>query len=340
VISERENFLRSVEFRYPEWIPISVNLPQAVWGRYREELENMVICHPIIFGEYKRGSRDFGNYGPVQEGKRYYKDEWGCTWLQLNEGLEGQVVGHPLADWKALDTFELPDPLINTDWDGVKQQVEKCRQQGILTIGGIDRFFDRLQFLRGFENLMIDLVTDPPELPILIELLLEYNMKLIHKWLEMSVDIMHIHSDIGTQKGLMMSPKAFRKHIKPAYKKMFMTCRDAGTHVNYSSDGNLLEVVDDLIGCGVSIHDPQLRACTLEGIVKAYKRKMCVKVDLDEQMFAFCTPEDIREQVKEVVERLYSPQGGLMLYGEPGPDVPLENIQAICSALEEFRCYH
>jgi len=66
---------------------------------------------------------------------------------------------------------------------------------------------------------------------------------------------------------------------------------------------------------------------------------MCINLDLDEQMFAFCKPEDIREQVKEVVEKLYSPQGGLMVYGEPSPDVPLENIEAICSALEEFRFY-
>ena len=60
---------------------------------------------------------------------------------------------------------------------------------------------------------------------------------------------------------------------------------------------------------------------------------------LDEQMFPFCTPADIREHVREAVERLWLAEGGLMLCGEPTPDVPLENIEAICSALEEFRCY-
>jgi len=118
-----------------------------------------------------------------------------------------------------------------------------------------------------------------------------------------------------------------------------MACREAGSHVFYSSDGCLLEVVDDLIECGVSIHDPQIRANTLEGIVKTYKGKLCAKVDLDEQMFASCKPIDIKEQVKEVIKRLYSPQGGLMISGEPSPDVRLENIEAICSALEEVRIH-
>jgi hypothetical protein len=40
-----------------------------------------------------------------------------------------------------------------------------------------------------------------------------------------------------------------------------------------------------------------------------------------------------------VVKKLNSPQGGLMIYGEPSPNDPLENIEAICSALEEARTY-
>ena len=72
---------------------------------------------------------------------------------------------------------------------------------------------------------------------------------------------MMFHGDIGTQRGLLMNPDTFRKHLKPAYTRMFQTCREAGTHVKYSSDGNLLDIVDDLTECGVSYHDPQVAAC-------------------------------------------------------------------------------
>ena len=137
---------------------------------------------------------------------------------------------------------------------------------------------------------MIDILTDDPHLPKLIDLLLEYEMEAIGLWLELGVDTMGFHTDIGTQNALMISPEKFRQYIKPMFKQLFMTCRDAGACVHLSSDGCLLSIVDDLIECGVTSHDPQLRANTLDGIERCYKGKLCVNADLDRQMFAFCTP--------------------------------------------------
>ena len=99
----------------------------------------------------------------------------------------------------------------------------------------------------------------------------------------------------------------------------------------------MLEIVDDLIECGVSVHDPQLRANTLQGIAGAYKGKLCANVDLDRQGFPFMTPGEVREQIKEVVGVMAAPEGGLMLLGQVyGLDVPLRNIEAICQAMEDF----
>ena len=85
------------------------------------------------------------------------------------------------------------------------------------------------------------------------------------------------------------------------------------------------------------MHDPQLRANTLEGIRTAYKGKMCINLDLDRQMYAFCTPEDIWQQVRTSVETLNLPHGGLMVSGSVhGDNVPLKNIKALCAACESI----
>ncbi len=95
--------------------------------------------------------------------------------------------------------------------------------------------------------------------------------------------------------------------------------------------------MEDLVEAGVSVHDPQFRASTLEGIDEAYKGRMCIDLDLDRQMFAFCEPEDIAEQIRESAERLNLPEGGLMMKAEvSGTNVPLENIEAICDAMEKY----
>lgn len=346
MITERENWLRVVEFRRPEWIPVSVGFAPVMWRTLRERLEEVVLRHPVLFPGFQPGSVDFdAPYGPVYREGEYYRDNWGCVWYNAIGGLEGQVVGHPLADWSALDTYQPPDFRTHSErgernWEQIEAYIHQVRQRGGLVGGDGERLFDRLYFLRGFDNLMIDFATDDPHLPRLIAMLRDYELGLVRRWLEIGVDVIGFHTDIGTQNALMISPAKFRKYLKPMFMELFQTCRRAGTHVALSSDGCLLEIVDDLIECGVSVHDPQVRANTIPGIARAYKGRLCANVDLDRQMFAFCKPDDIWRQVEEVVTRVGSPEGGLMLSGSVwDPNVPLENIEALCSALETFRNY-
>jgi len=341
-MTHRENYLRALEFRGPQWIPCIVSLSPATWQAYGERLQELTKRHPKLFNRYTPVEEDFHELPPAYRQDEYYRDNWGCVWYNTFDGLEGQVVEHPLADWKALDTYTPPDPLTKTergdhDWAATERGIREARSKGLLTAGNGERLFDRLYFLRGFENLMMDIASDAPQLPRLIDMLTEHEMKLVAKWFEIGVDVMYFHTDIGTQNALMISPEKFRKYIKPMFKKIFTACRRAGTHVNLSSDGRLLEIVDDLVECGVSMHDPQFRANTLEGIAEAYKGKMCINLDLDRQMFAFCQPEDITRQVRDVVETLNAPEGGLMIWGVvSGGNVPLENIEAICEAMETY----
>ncbi len=156
MISERENWLRAVEFRHPEWISVYVDFV-GPWQRYREALEDVVLRHPILFPGFQRGSVDFGpiDAPAYTEGERY-TDNWGCVWRNIQQGFEGQVVGHPLEDWDALETYRFPDPM-NTaergprDWAAIEKETKAARERGELTSGDGERLFDRLYFLRGWE---------------------------------------------------------------------------------------------------------------------------------------------------------------------------------------------
>ena len=342
MISDRENYLRALEFRHPEWIPCSMHISPASWHRHREGLEQVCLGHPLLFPGFQEGAVDFDTFPSVYRAGEYFRDNWGCLWYNQSSGLEGQVVEHPLADWEALETYQPPDFLTKSergerDWDGVRAAAEDSRRRGQLVSGDGERLFDRLYFLRGFEALMVDFATEDPRLPRLIDMLWKYELGLVKQWLEIGVDIIGFHTDIGTQQSLMISPAQFRRYVKPMFKDLFTTCRQAGAHVSLSSDGHLLEIVDDLIECGVSVHDPQLRANTLEGIERCYKGKLCIRLDLDRQMFPFCTPQDIRDQIQEALDRLYLPEGGLMLMAAVYDDnTPLANIEALAETLEEL----
>jgi uroporphyrinogen decarboxylase len=340
--SHRENYLKAVEFRSPDWIPCSVSIFPAVWAKYRDQLRDIVLRHPFIFGKYLKFKKNYDNIPLHHRPNTYWTDNWGCKWYVSKGGFEGLVVESPLADWNAFNSYQFPDPLKFSErgkrqWFGQNIAFKGAKRMGILTAGSGERLFDRLYFLRGFDNLMSDFASRNPNLPRLIEKFTNHELTLIKKWLSYHPDQINFHTDIGTQDRLMISPRQFRQYIKPMFKTLFQTCRHAGSYVYLSSDGHLLEIVDDLIECGVSIHDPQERANTIEGIQKHYKGKMCIDLDLDRQIFPFSGPDAIDKQIKRAVEMLNSPEGGFMMKAEiSDTNIPLENIEAICNAFENY----
>lgn len=341
--SDRENYLKAVTFGSPDWIPCSMSIYGAVWRKYRERLAAVIEKHPFIFGPKIINKRR--NYdGLISEWHQVglHSDNWGCTWEVVHEGYEGQVIKHPLEEWGALAAYRFPDPLEftergrRTSWRLAKLGSWLAKRAGILFSGNGERLFDRLYFLRGFDNLMRDIASDNPHLTTLINRFVDHELVLVKKWLSVGVDQVSFHTDIGMQDRLMISPRSFRKHIKPMYAAIFAPCKEAGIPVYLSSDGYLLDIVDDLVEVGVRTHDPQQRANTLEGIQKHYKGKMCIDLDLDRQGFPFMSPDGIKAMIARAAGMLNTPEGGFMMKAEIGdPNIPLENIEAICDAFEE-----
>ncbi len=312
--------LKALTFDYPEFIPLTVALLPAMWMKYRDDLQALVERHPLIFGPSNGQPRDYDavteNYA---EGS--FTDIWGCTWSNIHKGLAAIVTGNPLPTRESVQAFKAPFTPI-----------------GELPHGFM---FMRLYYLRGFEELMIDFAEEPPELQMLIDLVLEHNMRELEIILskQQGRRIIHFGDDLGMQHALPISPEKWRKYLKPCYMRLYSRCREAGHYVYMHSDGHMTEIIPDLIECGVDVINPQIRANGLENIARLCKGKVCVNLDLDRQMFPFCTPQDIDDHVRVAVETLGAPEGGLWLYAAPCENTPLENIEAICASMERYRSY-
>jgi hypothetical protein len=341
-MNPREKWIKAATFGSPEWIPCSMGFSPMSVRQHAGALEKLMRAHPRIFPEYDPATFDSYDEMPdVYRKGELYTDAWGCVWHNAIEGLEGQVVGHPLADWSALAAWHPPDPMTRSergdrDWGKLRAEMEDRTRRGLLTHGGAERLFDRLYFLRGFERLMMDFAEGRPELDRLIGMLSAYEHTVVDEWVKIGVDVISFHTDIGTQQGLMISPAAFRKHLKPLFEPLFRKIRQAGSIVLLSSDGRILEIIDDLVEYGLQVHDPQLRANGLADIKRTYKGKLCINLDLDRQSFPFLTPGQLRDQVASAVDALADPRGGLMIMAAIYGDVPLRNIAALCEAFEEL----
>ncbi|MCS7180872.1 MAG: hypothetical protein NZ891_05930, partial [bacterium] len=191
-IEEKEektrNFLKSIFFDYPKYIPVKVGILPATWFKYEKELEKIILSYPKIFPNYKIG--DFKNIKLSPEYKKgRFKDIWGITWENLHNGICGAPVEElaPLKEWDAFENFNPPDPLKydrygnEIDWNEVRGNIEKLKEKGEIASGSLfhGSMYMQLYYLRGFENFMIDIATEDLRLEKLINIVLDYNLKII-----------------------------------------------------------------------------------------------------------------------------------------------------------------
>ena len=312
--------MRSLRNEYPEFIPVSLGVLPSAWSKYRGELERIAAQYPLLFANPPKGERDYEAMvrGTYAAGR--HVDAWGCVWENIHHGQEAIVTGHPLARREDVRGYRAPEADVGIP-------------HGFM--------FLRLTDLRGFEEMMIDFAEEPPELSMLIDTVLEYNVRQVRRLLDAvnpeDQPILYFGDDQGMQTSLPIRPETWRKYLKPCYSRLYAMCRERGHIVYMHTDGHIIEIIPDLIECGVDIINPQFRANGLDNLVAVCKGKVCVDLDLDRQLFPFCTPDDIDAHVREAVEKLGAPQGGLWLKGEIDDGVPLENIEAVCSALMTYR---
>lgn len=349
MLSERDNYLRNARFQGPDRIPVTVHISDASWDQYRKDMEDVALRYPSFFPHVKPGWRDYDdyNFGPACTKDAPFTDSWGCTWVSAVNGLEGTVTVSPLSDWDLLDSYQAPDANLTADrgpidWNAVKSWITAQREAGELTREGVPHgfLFLRLQYLRGFDNFMIDVATDEPKLHHLIDIIVAHNMTLVRNYLDIGVDVMVFGDDLGTQTSTILSPKDFRKWIKPGYTELMEPCRKADTLVFFHSDGKTLDILEDQIAAGVDIVNPQDLANGIDNIAKYIKGKACICLDIDRQTIVpFGSRQDIHNLIEEEVRKLGDPSGGLEFVAGIYPPTSPDNVDALCEALMKYRTY-
>ena len=310
--------IKTMTYASPGEIPMRCGVLPAVWKAYPGEMKDILAEFPNFFGGWD-ANYDYRTQMPDSYRHGSYKDEWGCEWSNIEEGMASIVTGHPVKTRADIRALEIPP-----------------NRDGSLPHGFM---YLRLLDLRGFEEAMLDFAEECGELRILIGKVAEYNRLQVEARLPATGPVMYFGDDLGMQNSLAVGPGKWRKHLKPAFQKIFAPVRDAGKFVYLHSDGMMHEIIPDLFECGVNMVNPQIRANGLDNLVRVCKGRYPIMLDLDRQMFPFVTPEECRAHVRESVEALQLPEGGLGLVIEIGPDVPPENIRALLQTAEEYRHY-
>ena len=344
-MTDRENYLRTVDFGYPEYIPVTICMNKSSLIAHKGDMEAVMARFPEFFPNFKPGQIDYAKYGDgscdITE-----QDAWGYKWHYKMHGIEGCVIDPPLDDWSKFDTWKAPDSDLwldrggKRDWPAEFNRIAENKKNGVITRGSLVHgfLFLRLQYLMGFENLMVNMAEEEPKLFELIDIIDRENLKITEKYCNAGVDIMEVPEDLGAETSMIISKEMFRKYIAPSYRKLVAPCRKNNVRVSIHSDGYILPIIDDLIEIGMDIINPQDLCNGIRNLEKALKGKACIRLDLDRVKI---TPRGTRAEIFELIEEevkvLGSEKGGLeFIYGVYPPTGP-DQVAYVCEAFQKYR---
>ena len=334
-MTSRERVLRCLEFDHPDRVPRDLwELPIARMG----------LGQAAVDGLRRRFPGDIDGPGvpaPAQltEGDPYavgrYRDAWGCVFESIQAGVIGEVK-HPIVDeWRNLDRVKPPEALLNLDVAAINRAC--AAKDRFLMAGCGPHPFEQLQFLRGSENVYMDLAEETPELLELLRIIHNYYLREAEAWCATDIDGLQFGDDWGSQRALLIAPAQWRRLFKPLYKDYCAIAKARGKKVFMHSDGHIFDIYPDLIEIGVDAVNSQLFCMDIEEIGRRCKGRITFWGEIDRQhVLPHGSSDEVRRAVRRVAEALYDPAGGVIGQFELGALTTIENASAVFEEWEKI----
>lgn len=274
------------------------------------------------------------------DGRLY--DIWGVP-FQREEHAFGQYEGY--AYWvfgKAASVSELKNhPWPTPDWwdfTELPAMIDRLQRDGPYHVRfRLGSFFEQAWALRGLEQFMLDLATDPAIPEYLMDRILEVHLENLKTVLALAgdrLDMVYTYDDVATQNSLMISPKTWRKLIKPRHQKILDVIHSYGKPAMYHCDGAVAPLIPELIEMGVNVLNPiqpDAKGMEPSALKATYGDKLTFHGGIDIiKTLPRGTAAQVQQEVRARVELMGQGGGYIMCSSHHiQPDTPLENVVAM-----------
>lgn len=270
-------------------------------------------------------------------------DDWGITWRRTPGSLYFEMGEAPLrrATIDDLDRYPWPNLISPGRFDGLAERAKAVQDAGYASVlfGGIC-LFEQACNLRGLDALLMDIAANEDFFTALLTKLKNLHIPYARELLRHAgpcVDVFVVADDLGMMNGPMMSPRSYRRLIKPHQAELYGTIKErSSAKVFLHSCGNVYALLGDLVEAGVDLLNPIQVSAGDMGDTARLKREFgdrlsfCGGVDT-QRVMPQGTTDDVRREVRRRIKDL-APGGGYVAAAVHciQPDVPPENIVAMC----------
>ena len=302
----------------------------------------------ILFGDYdeKAGPRPGPRDGrrAIWMDEQRYEDQWAVRWrLGVGDRYQ-QWLGGPLQLAATTDDvlhYAFPTEDDIREPQHYAQRVAELKRDHQFVCGGIENPFKRYWHLRGYENALMDYVSDPDIVSTVYDRLFNLSTHLAMRMARAGVDMIKVVGDVAMQDRILMGPDRWRAIDKPRWAALIEACRtiNKDTVFFFHSDGKLTDLMDDLIDVGfTAIHPIQPECMNPVEVKQRWGDRVtlmgCISL---QRTLPFGSVADVSNEVKTLVGQC-GYNGGLVLMPSNviQPDTPVENIIACYEAARDY----
>ncbi len=227
------------------------------------------------------------------------------------------------------------------DESGMAEMVADAHARGRVAAGAVGHLFENAWQIRGMEPFLIDMLAAPENCDFIFDRLHAFQKARAFAEARAGVDYIHTGDDVATQQAMMFGVAQWRAFIKPRWADIYAAVKAINPEIRiwYHSDGNILDIIPELIEIGVDILNPIQPEC-LDPF--AVHRQWGDRLVLDgcigtQSVMPFGSPADVRDTVRRLVDGLGG-QGALILAPTHTlePEVPIANIEAFVETVREY----
>ena len=323
----RQLMYQTLDFASP------ARVPRQLWTLPWAEM-----YHP---GAVKRLRRDFPDdmtspqhelkTSPRTQGEQYeigvFVDAWGCTFTNYQRGVIGEVKQALIAgdDWEDRANLHLPVELLSVDKNAVNAF---CRSSDRFVMGASVNPFERLQWIRGTEQLYVDIALRSPGMFDVLQKVHAFNCEHLSVWAGTEVDAISIFDDWGAQHSLLINPSLWVDVFKPMYKYYVAIAHSHGKRIFMHSDGYTLDIIPHMIDLGIDAANLQLFCIGLDKL-EQFRGKLTFCGEIDRQhLLPYATPAQIEQAVVSVKDALWA-NGGCIAQCEFVAGANPENVYKV-----------
>ncbi len=292
----------------------------------------------------------------VRDGRAWhdFTDEFGVTWSMPDDHpYYFDISRSPLAGLTIdqIRDYPFPDGGDPGRFEGLRERALRLRRETpYAVVSGISGVvYETCWYLRGLENLFVDMIERPEVLETLLDRTLRFWLDWFAGFLREAgdvVDVIMIGDDLAGQDGPLFSPRIYRESVKPRQKALVRFIKErTSARIWYHSCGAVAGYIPDLLDNGIDALNPaQITARGMDP--RDLKERFGARLTFwgggvdTRTVLPRGTPEDVRADVARNLAA-WMPGGGYVFNGVHNiqADVPPENVLAMFDAAREFGRY-